>query len=56
MTTMLFSYPQKEFAEKLNELKVGDDGITPTENNYGTMKNITLKITTHGDFQFISGM
>ena len=45
---MLVPYAPKTFAEKLNELNVNDDGITPMEKFAGTTKYITLKITTHG--------
>ena len=40
---MLQTYKLKAFAEKLNELMVDDDGITPMEKFAGTMTDITLK-------------
>ena len=51
---MLWKYALKDFAEKLNVLKVDDDVITPMENFSGTTTEITLKITTHGAVQFMS--
>ena len=40
---MLWTYALKYFAEKLNELKVDDDGITSMGEVLGTTKDITLK-------------
>ena len=40
---MLWKYALKDFAEKLNVLKVDDDVITPMENFSGTTTEITLK-------------
>ena len=40
---MLWPYALKAFAEKLNELKVDDYGITPMEKFSVTTKYITLK-------------
>ena len=51
---MLCPHALKAFAEKFNVIKVGDDGITPVENFAGTTTDITLKISTHGDVQFMS--
>ena len=56
ITTMLYPYALKAFAQKLNLLKVNDDEITPMEKFSGTTTDIYLKITTHGDVQFISWM
>ena len=40
---MLYPYALKAFAEKLNDLKVDDGGITPMEKFSGTTTDITLK-------------
>ena len=46
----------KAIVEKLNKVKVDDDGITLMEKFVGTKTDITLKITTHGFSQFMSLM
>ena len=43
ITTMLWAYALKDFSEKLNVLKVDDDGITPMEKFAGTTTDITIK-------------
>ena len=49
ITTMLWTYVLKSFAEQLNVLKMDDNyGITPMETFAGITIDITLKITTHG--------
>ena len=53
ITTMLYPYSLKEFSEQLNELKVGDDGITPMEHFAGTTIYITPKIITYVAVQFM---
>ena len=40
---MLRPYALKNFAEKLNEINMGDNRITPIENFSGTTTYITLK-------------
>ena len=40
---MLWTYALKYFSEKLNELKVDGDGITPMEKFSGTTTDINLK-------------
>ena len=54
ITTMLWKYSLKYFSEKLNELKLGDDGINTMEKFSGTTTHITLKIISHWYVQFIS--
>ena len=51
---MIWTYSLKAFAEKLNVLKVDDDGITPMEMIAATKLTFILKTTTHGDVQFMS--
>ena len=46
----------KDFADKLNELKVDSDGVTPMEKFSGTKIDITLKIAIHWSVQFMSWM
>ena len=53
---MLWLYSLKSFVEQLNEIKVGDYGITSMENFTSTTTEITLKITTHGDVQVLTWM
>ena len=53
---MLCPYALKAFSEQLNILDVHDDRITPMEKFSGTTKDVTLKITTHGDVHFMSWM
>ena len=43
ITTMILPYSLKDFSEKINELKVVDDGVTPMENFAGTKIYINLK-------------
>ena len=43
ITKMLCPYALKAFPEKLNELKVVSDGITPMEEFSGTTTDITLQ-------------
>ena len=40
---MLWPYVLKAFAEELNLLKVGDDGITPMEKFSSTTTDISIK-------------
>ena len=40
---MILPYSLKDFSEKINELKVVDDGVTPMENFAGTKIYINLK-------------
>ena len=42
ITTMIRPYALKAFEEKINELKVDDDGITPMEDFVCTTTDITL--------------
>ena len=53
-TTMLWTYVQKSFVEKLNVLKVYDDGIITMDNFEDTTTDITLKITTYRSFHSVS--
>ena len=53
---MLWPYELKDFAEKLNELKVDYYRITPMDNFAVITTYITLKITAHGAVQFMSEM
>ena len=43
MTTILWTYTITDCSEKVNELKLDDDGITPMENSVDTKTSITLK-------------
>ena len=43
ITTRLWSYALKAFAEKLNKIKVNDGGITPKDKVEGKKTYITLK-------------
>ena len=54
ITTMLWNYLMKSFSEKLNELKLDDDGINTMKNILGTTTHITLKIISHWYVQFMS--
>ena len=49
---MLWTYELEAFSEKLNLLKVGDDGITPTERFSGTTTYITLKNHNTWEYPF----
>ena len=53
---MLLPYELKAFAEQFNELKLCGEGTISMKKFAGTTTDITLKITTHGDVQFISLM
>ena len=44
ITTMLWPYALKEFAETFNVIKVNDDGINPMGNFTGTTTDIYIKI------------
>ena len=55
-TTMLWPYALMAFTEQLNVLKVDYDEITPMEKFAVTTTDVSLKITTHGDVQFMSWM
>ena len=54
--TMLWPYVLKSFSEKLNELSVIDDGITPMDNFQAQKHTLHFKITAHGVVQFMSWM
>ena len=43
MTTILWTYALEAFVEKLNLIKVYDDGIAPMEKFTGTTTDISLK-------------
>ena len=43
ITTIIWTYALKDFAEKFNELKVDDDGITMMAKFSGTTTDIILK-------------
>ena len=54
ITAMLCPYELNSFVEKLNELMVVDDGITPMGKFAGIQQILVLKIITHGDVEFMS--
>ena len=54
ITAILWPYSLKDFAGQLNVLNMDEDGINPMENVSVTTTDITLKITTRGDFQLMS--
>ena len=51
---MLWTYVLKSYVEKLNVLKVYDDGIITMENFEDTTTDITLKIATYRSFHSMS--
>ena len=56
ITTILLSYSLKAFSEKFNVLKVDYDRVPPMERFSVTTIDITIKIATHGDVQFMYWM
>ena len=56
MTTVSWTYKMKYFEEQMNELNVDYDGINTMEKFASTTTDITLKIITHRDLQFMFWM
>ena len=51
ITTMLWTYPLKDFAEKLNSIKMDDDGINPMDKF--AVKKACINLKTHHTWGYL---